>query len=376
MVRFGIIGMGNMGRSHANYLLQGQIKNAELVAICDLVKPTDEIYKDLKFYYDYKELIDSGDVDAVIIATPHYYHTIIGCYSLSKKIHTLTEKPFSVHKKDCLKFIEAHDDPEVIFSCMFNQRTRPQYQKMKELVPELGRIQRITGIFTDWYRTMAYYNSSSWRATWKGEGGGVLMNQCTHQMDLVQWLCGVPKSVFANVTFGKFHDIEVEDEVNAVFEYENGAIGSFIGSTGEYPGTNSLDISGEYGRLFFEKDTLKYWKNDRSAIKYAIEDVGEKVTEAKAKTTANYFNNPLAEYKEFKFNEGTNFLIQHATITQSFVDAITEGKPLIAPAEEGLNSVEMANAIIMSSVLGKKISLPIDPDEYAEILEKLKAKGK
>lgn len=372
MVRMGIIGMGNMGRGHADYLLKGKIENCCLTAVCDLYKPTDELYKDLKFYYDYKELIDSGEVDAVIIATPHYLHTVIGIYALSHKIHTITEKPVSVHKEDCLKLIAAHDDKNIVFSAMFNQRTRPAYRKMKELVSSLGRLQRMTCICTDWYRTQAYYNSSDWRATWKGEGGGILMNQCPHQMDIIQWLVGMPKSVFANVSFGKYHDIEVEDEVNAVFEYENGCIGTFVGSTGEFPGTNSLEISGEFGKLYFEKDTLKVWKNDESSIEFAKKHNEKRVGEAKAKTSANYWFFPKNEYEEFKFDEGTNFLVQHAAITQNFVNAIEKGEPLLSPGEEGIRSVEMANAMIMSGKLKEKIYLPLDAKKYADLLESLK----
>ena len=372
MVRLGIIGMGHMGRGHAEYLLKGIIKDCELVAVCDIVRPHDEIYKDLKYYSDYKELIDSGDVDAVIVATPHYSHTYIAAYALEHNIHTICEKPISVHKKDCLKLISSHKNKNIVFSAMFNQRTRPAHVKMKELIPKIGNIQRMTCLCTDWYRTQAYYNSSDWRATWKGEGGGVLMNQTPHQLDLIQWLTGMPKYVTAHLTFGKYHDIEVEDEVNAMFEYENGAIGTFTGSTCEYPGTNLLDIVGEKGKLSFENETLKVWLNDVSSVDFSYNDVKRAEKEKKENKKVSYRKTPKCEYKEYTFDDRADYHIQHSRITQNFVNAIEYGEPLTAPAEEGIKSVELANAILMSGILNEKVELPIDPDIYEIMLNNLK----
>ncbi|MBQ7256316.1 MAG: Gfo/Idh/MocA family oxidoreductase [Abditibacteriota bacterium] len=371
MVKIGIIGFGNMGRGHAHYLMQNKISNANLVAICDLIKPQEKIYKDLMFFYDYKELIDSGEVDAVIISTPHYFHTIIGRYALEKGIHTLVEKPISVHKADCEKLIKAHTDKNVIFSAMFNQRTRTPYKKIKELIPTLGNIQRLTCVSTDWYRTQAYYNSGSWRSTWEGEGGGVLLNQAQHQLDIIWWLLGMPGTVYANISLGKFHEIEVEDEVNAVFTYPNGAIGNFIASTGEFPGTNELEIQGDMGKLHFEGNKLQIWINNESSITYSQNSVNTPVKETKAKTSANYMATPKTEYSEIIFEEDENFLIQHATITQNFVNAILYGEPLIAPGEDGINAVQICNGIIMSGITGKKITFPLDSNKYKKLLMKL-----
>ena len=365
--------MGNMGRGHAEYLLDNKVKNAQLVALCDIEPITDEKYKNLKYFDNYKDLIDSGCVDAVIVATPHYSHTYIGEYALSKGIHTIVEKPISVSKADCERLISAHKDKKVIFTAMFNQRTREPYQKLKELVGSLGKLQRLTCICTDWYRTQAYYNSSSWRASWVGEGGGTLLNQCPHQLDMIIWLCGMPKTVYANLTFGKFHNIDVEDEVNAIFTYENGAIGSFIASTGEYPGTNLLEIEGEMGKLSFSDGVIKIWKNDQSCIEYSQKTV-EASKEKKAKTSANYFTVPKVHYEEIKFEEDVYFLNQHCAITQNFVNAILFDEPLISPAEDGIKSVELANAMIMSHIKGEKITVPIDSFEYEKILNSLKEK--
>ena len=371
MVRIGIIGFGNMGRGHAQNLMQNKISNAKLVAICDLIKPQEEIYKDLLFYYDYKKLIASGEVDAVIVSTPHYLHTTIGIYALNHGIHTIVEKPISVHRGDCEKLINAHKDKNIIFSAMFNQRTRAPYKKIKELIPTLGNIQRLTCISTDWYRTQAYYNSSSWRSTWEGEGGGVLLNQAQHQLDIIWWLLGMPDTVYANISLGKFHEIEVEDEVNAVFTYPNGAIGNFVASTGEFPGSSILEIQGDKGKLHFEGNKLERWVNNESSLTYSQNSVKTAVKGTKAKTSANYMTTPKTEYSEIVFDENEDFLTQHATITQNFVNAILKGEPLIAPGENGINAVTICNGIILSGIKGKKISLPTSSREYSLLLKKL-----
>ena len=370
MVRIGIIGMGNMGRGHVDYLLKNKIKNCKLVAICDLIKPQDPLYEDLKFYFDYKELIRSGEIDAVIVATPHYSHTYIGAYALEHNIHTLVEKPISVHVNDCMKLINAHKN--TVFSAMFNQRTRPPHIKLKEIIPELGKIQRITCICTNWYRTQAYYNSSPWRATWSGEGGGILLNQCPHQLDLIQWLAGMPKEIYAHISLGKYHNIEVEDEVISFWTYEDGKICTFIGSTGEFPGTERLEFEGEFGKVVFEENKIRYWKNNVSSIEYANIHNEKKIGEPKAKTSANYFNTPKTNYEEYEFKEDIYFLNQHAIITQNFVNAIEYGEKLISSGEEGIKSVELANAMILSGIKNKKVSLPLDPMEYENLLNELK----
>ena len=253
------------------------------------------------------------------MATPHYSHTYIGAYALSKKIHTIVEKPISVHKADCLKLIKAHDDKNVVFSAMFNQRTIPQHIKIKELIPTLGELQRVTLIATNWYRTNAYYKSGSWRATWSGEGGGILLNQMPHHLDLVAWLCGMPCALRAFCEFGKYHPIEVEDDVNATLFYPNGAVGNIITTTGEAPGIFHLEIAGDNGLLIFQDGIIKVIKNKVGTAEFN-------------RTTIEPWADPeiegVYEYKE----EFVPHLFQHAIITQNVIDAIREGKTLIAPA--------------------------------------------
>jgi len=359
-VRLGIIGTGSMGAGHATYLKENKINNCVLSAICDVVKPTNEIFNNIKYYNDYKELILSGDVDAVLIATPHYAHTEIGVFALENNIHTLVEKPISVHKNDCLKLINAHKNKDVIFAAMFNQRTKPEFIKIKELISTLGNLQRVNYIITDWYRTEAYYKSGTWRATWGGEGGGILLNQCPHQLDILQWLVGMPTSILATCDFGKFHNIEVEDEVSAIMTFKNGASGIFTANTGEYPGTNRLEIIGDLGKLVYEDNKLTLSRNCVSATEFS-------------KTTKEAWSTPTCETIKIEMPK-QEFLNQHATITQNFVNAILFNEDLIAKSEEGINSVELANSMILSEIKKEKISLPINGDEYEEALNQLKDK--
>jgi len=242
-LRLGIIGAGVMGLAHAKNILENKIPRLRLAALCDGQRLTSPLPADVTLFSDSRSLIRSGQVDAVLIATPHYSHTSIGIDALENNLHVLVEKPISVHKRDCEKLLAAHKGSEHLrFGVMFNQRTDPFYLKIRELIQtgELGEIRRINWIITNWFRTAAYYSGSAWRATWAGEGGGVLLNQSPHNLDLLQWLFGMPVSVRAFCRFGQYHDIEVEDDVTSYMRFKNGATGVFITTTGEAPGTNRL----------------------------------------------------------------------------------------------------------------------------------------
>ena len=266
-VRFGIIGIGNMGSSHSKNLLAGKVENGVLTAICDL-KPakTDAILarpgaENVKAFTDYKEMLASGLCDAVIVAVPHYSHPQMTIDALNAGLHVICEKPAGVYTKQVKEMNEVAKKSDKIFTMMFNQRTNCVYRKMHEMIQngELGEIKRINWIITSWYRSQSYYDSGDWRATWRGEGGGVLFNQCPHQLDLIQWIPGIsPSKVHAFCHYGKWHDIEVEDDVTAYMEYDNGATGVFITSTADAPGTNRLEILGDKGQLICEHFGKEY----------------------------------------------------------------------------------------------------------------------
>lgn len=357
-VNIGIVGIGNMGQAHAASL--ANIPEANIAAICALKKAkADEFAKKTgaKAYYDVGEMINSGEIEAIIIATPHYDHTTTALKAFAAGLHVLTEKPIAVHKADALKMIAAHDKrKELRFAAMFNQRTKPAHQKIKKLIDdgELGEIRRVNWIITDWFRTQHYYNAGGWRGTWKGEGGGVLLNQCPHQLDLFQWFFGLPVKVRAFSQIGKYHDIEVEDNVTAYCEFENGATAVFIASTGEAPGTNRLEVTGERGKLVFEEGKLLFTRNVQEMTAFSHATI-----EGFAKPEVWNIEIPFAEQE----------VQEHQTILDNFCRCILDEKAeLIAPAEEGINSVELANAMIFSSFHDVTVEMPVDEVAYEKLL--------
>ena len=356
-VRLGIIGVGVMGSGHAKYVMDGSISRCELTAVADANPANLAKFRSLKCFADSHEMILSGEVDAVLIATPHFFHTAAGIDALQNGLHVLVEKPISVHKADAERLIAAHTNKDQVFAAMFCVRTVPQYKKIKQMIDkgELGKIERITWIGTDWFRTAAYYRSSAWRATWKGEGGGVLLNQCPHQLDLLQWMCGMPSRIHAFCDLGFYHDIEVEDRVTAFMRYPNGATGVFITSTGEAPGPNRLEIAGEMGKLVLENGKLTFTRNEVSARVFCD-------------TSDALMGMPEVWNAQIPIT-GAGGL--HAEITQNFVDAILDGKPLIAPAEEGIKSIELANAMLYSSLKNTAVELPLDGAAFEIELQRL-----
>lgn len=347
-VRIGIIGMGNMGKYHADYLLKGEVAGAQLSAVCSTSPQKLEAYKDrAEIFSDGFEMIKSGSIDAVLIATPHYQHTSLGICAFEQGVHVMVEKPISAHKADGERLIEASNKhPDIVFGAMFQLRTEPRYLKIKKLIDdgELGEIVRINWIITDWYRTEAYYASGGWRATWKGEGGGVLLNQCLHQLDALQWLVGMPSKVRSFAQLGRFHDIEVEDNVTAYLEYPNGATGVFISSTGEAPGSNRFEIAGTRGKLVLENDQIQFTRNENCMIEHS-------------KTSKIGFSKPEVWNVDIPFD---NAALPHAILMRNFVTAIREGEELIAPGTDGLNSVELANVLLYSSLVDQSVEMPMD----------------
>ena len=357
--KIAIVGIGGMGSSHLHAI--SKIDNLELVAVCDTdTEKADRVAKEREIlaFHDHKSLLKAKICDAILVATPHYDHTIIGAAALRAGYHVLVEKPISVHKADCQKLIRAHKDKKQVFAAMFNQRTDPSYIKLKELIEtgELGEITRVNWIITTWFRTQSYYDSGGWRATWSGEGGGVLLNQCPHQLDLLTWLFGVPDTVRAHIAIGKYHDIEVEDEVTAFMTYPNGATGVFVTSTGEAPGTNRLEVTATRGKVVIEGDKgISFTRNEVPTDKHCATEPG-----AFKAPAVWHINIPV---------KGSG--PQHAGILQNFADAITKGAKLIAPAAEGINSVELANAMLFSGLNDKTVKLPLSAPAYAKQLKGL-----
>lgn len=362
-VRFGIVGIGNQGTYYANLLKDNKVENGILVALCDIDKEKLQIAKDnfgdvegVKFYDNYLSMLDDNVCDAVLVETPHYDHPEIVIECLKRDINVICDKPAGVYTKQVREMNEYAKTSKALFTMMFNQRTNCIYRKMKEMIDEgvIGELQRVTWIITDWYRTQTYYDNGSWRATWDGEGGGVLINQCPHQIDLIQWILGqMPKRVTASCHYGMWHDIEVEDDVTAYFEYENGATGVFITTTGEAPGTNRLEISGTKGKLLSEDGSLIFYRNEIDSIE-------------NSKTSDKGFDKPKCEKINVE-TDGNN--PQHLGILNNFANAVLGIEELFIQGEEGINGVELMNAMELSGWKNASpVTLPVNEDEYLEIL--------
>ena len=367
-VKFGIIGAGNMGTGHFRSFMSNLIQNGECIAIADLIPEKLEEKKKISqemnpeaaakvhYFNSGDELIESGVCDAVIIAVPHYDHPVFAIKAMKKGIHALVEKPAGVYTLQVQEMLdESQKHPELKLGIMFNQRTNPYYKKMKQMIAdgELGEITRMNWIITNWYRTQRYYDVGGWRATWKGEGGGVLYNQAPHNIDLFQWIPDMmPNKVHAFCHFGKWHNIEVEDDVTAYFEYPNGATGVFITTTGDNPGTNRLEICGDKGKLVCD-DELTFYKLEKSLKEFTFGA-----------------EQPWDTLKCEKINikvEGDN--PQHVGILNNFANAVLGLEPLYAPAADGIKGVMLANAMLLSGWTGEAVELPIDGKKFYDMLQ-------
>lgn len=356
IVRLGIVGLGNMGKTHLATIRAGKIEGMRVTCLCESVGVLPPLLEGERGFTDVNEMIHSGRIDAILICTPHYSHTTIGIEALKHGLHVLVEKPISVHKADCERLIAAHTDKSKIFAAMFQMRTNAVFKKVKDLIDsgDLGEIRRVNWETTNWFRTNYYYATGGWRGTWKGEGGGVLMNQCPHNLDLFQWMFGMPQRVRGFCQFGRFHEIEVEDDVTAVLMYDSGLTATWITSTGEWPGRNCLDITGEQGRLTVDGGTRIHLQRNRTAMSRFCHD------------TQAAFATPETWHMDIPVETGGGV---HTEILQNFTNAILKNEKLLSPAEEGIRSVELANAILLSTWKDATIELPMDAAEYERILK-------
>ena len=361
-VRFGVIGIGGIGSGHVTRIQS--LDNCEIVAACDInpeafdridPKTREKILCTTKL----EEFLACPTLDAVIVAVPHYDHPDLAIAAMEHGKHIIVEKPIAVHKAEAERLIAAAKKyPDLVKSAMFNQRTLSVHRKLKQLIDsgELGTIRRVNWTITSWFRSQFYYDSGDWRATWGGEGGGVLLNQCPHQLDLMQWLFGMPESVTAYAAIGKYHDIEVEDDVNAFLKYPDGKTANFIASTGESPGTNRLEIMADMGRVVLEGGQITFLRNEIPADEFC-------------RTTTERFTG--AETWECKVSCKPDPIPQHNAIIKNVANTILGKEKLIAPMEEGINGLELGNAMLMSGLTGKTVQLPMDSAAYAEMLGEL-----
>ncbi len=379
-VRLGIIGLGAQGGFYAGFIAQGAVPSMVIGAICDTdpakAALAAEKYPDVPFYADYRQMIASGNVDAVVTTIPHYDHIEVGIYALEHGMHLIGEKPAGVYTTQVERLIAAAEQhPELTFAIMFNQRNNPLYQRIREIVAngEIGAIRHSSWTITTWWRPQGYYNQSAWRATWGGEGGGVLVNQAPHQLDLWQWICGVPQSVFSKVAYGFRRDIVVEDEVNLIVDYGNGATGSFMTAVHDLVGTDRFEILGDKGKIVVADSkvaTVYRLKQDERELSkgMGMQDVmklfmGQLDAKSLYDTETIEYSRPWGD--------------QHTGVLENFAQHILNGTPLIAPGADGINGVRLANAIHLSSWLGKEVPLHFDKQLYLDELNKrIAAEGK
>ena len=364
-VKLGIIGFGNMGTAHSWNLKNGKVAEMELAAVCDISeerrKACKDSFPDISVFETAEELYKSGICDTVLIAVPHYDHSPLAIKAFEYGLNVITEKPAGVYTKQVKEMNEAAAKSDKLFGIMYNQRTNPIYQKLRQMIQrgDLGHIKRITWIITDWYRNQAYHDSSTWRSTWKDEGGGALINQNPHQLDLWQWMFGMPDKIYAKAYFGKYNNIEVEDDVMAFFEYENGTTGEYITSTGEAPGTNRLEIACDMGKVVIENNQMIFHRNIISEREHN-------------KNSTIPFEQP--ECWKCEIPVDTSGGKQHAGILENFASALLHGTELLAKGEEGINGLTISNAIHLSAWTGETIDVKNFPDDkfYDLLQEKIK----
>lgn len=362
----GIIGIGNMGSAHSKNILEGKVEGMRLAAVCDVSPAKLDWAKEnllgVPLFADAHEMIKSGLIDTLIVATPHYLHPPLAMAGFDAGLNVLIEKPAGVYTSAVEKMNEAARKSGKVFGIMFNQRTNPQFRKIRELIRsgEIGEPKRLVWIITNWYRTQSYYDSGSWRATWAGEGGGVLLNQAPHQLDLWQWMFGMPQRVWARCRYGHWHNVEIEDDVTAYAEYDNGASATFITTTGEYPGTNRLEISGDRAKLVWEGGKLRMWKLD------------EPEREVCFTSKQGFATPPVTELEP----DCPGVETAHVGILQNYANAVLHGEELIAPGYDGINGLTLSNAMHLSDWTGKMVELPLDTELFEKYLDERRRTSK
>jgi predicted dehydrogenase len=378
-VRLGIIGLGQQGGLYARLISEGRVPHMSLGAISDIDPAkralVEETYPGVPVHEDWRDMLTSGDVDAVVTTVPHYLHPEIGIAALEAGVHALVEKPAGVYTRQATELIElAATKPELTFGIMFNQRMNPLYQRLKEIVEngEIGEIRRSSWIITTWWRPQGYYDSSAWRATWGGEGGGVLVNQAPHQLDLWQWICGVPEKVYAKLGYGVNRDIAVENEVTALVQYPNGATGTFVTCTYDIAGTDRFEILGSAGKIVVEGSKRAVVTRLRKpevelSSGMGLEDVGRLFMGQVDFDTL---------YTKETIELESPFGQQHADVLENFALNVLTGAPLVAPGADGINGVRLANAIHLSDWTGQEVPLQFDDQQYLDLLnERIREEG-
>lgn len=362
--KIAIVGVGFQGEKYARYFFDGCFEDAELVAICDLFEERMnkvDPQRKTNHYTDYHNLFAEENLDAVIINTPHYTHPEIALAAVNNNFSVLCDKPLGVYAKSLEQLKESIESHPITFGVLFNQRMDPVFMRIKQIIQSgtLGTLKRCVWEVTDWYRPQKYYDLGGWRSNWEGEGGGVLINQCVHNIDMLYYLFGYPQRIQSLIGYGAYHDTEVDDSVIANLIFENSFLCTFISSTGETPGTNRFELSGSKGKLIMD---------DFSKLKFTINEVDEAEYAINAHTPPNKikFGKPKTLYYEEPFNERVDL---HMMCIQNFIDAMSNGKEPVAGFGDGVACVEIVNGMYYADWVNSTVDLPVDEEVFCELLQ-------
>ncbi len=367
-VRYGIIGVGVQGKKYADLIQSGKMENSVLTALCTTseekkTKLEDE-YQDVSVFLDYKDMIKSKEVDAIITTCPSQYHTEIARNALVMGVSVLNEKPAGINSRQVSNLNAIYkrfkSKNNVSYGLVFNQRTNTIYQEIKKIIEtkQLGDFRRINWIQNSWYRPKEYYESGFWRAKYSQEGGGLIINQAQHTLDLFYYMVGLPKKVFAKTLLGYQRDITTDSDVSVIFEYENGATGNYVSCTHDMMGTDRLEIDLSGGKIIVENEQCTiytFFKDEK--------EVNLTYSNAEYKNIENIFID-----KKIITNQNNAPDKQYLMIIENFSNNILNGEPLIADGLDSGFSVQMSDAINLSNYYGKELTIPVDEDDYLKFL--------
>jgi len=357
-VRFGIVGVtGVIGGTHIRAIRQTE--GAELAAVTDLnlaaaQRVASEARCELLKNFDW--LIKRADIDVVCLCTPHALHAEQAIAALKSRKHVLTEKPMAVTVADADKMIAASEKYDRKLGVVFQYRFRPSVLAARALLQrgQLGQLYRVTVVHAA-FKTQYFYDAAAWRGTWKGGGGGVLINQAPHYLDLLAYLVGMPTRVAAwNRTLT--HRIEVEDTASALMEFPGGAQGFAHFNTVQAPGESRIEIVGDRGTLRIEDNDVRLFQPEIPLRQFAQTDRSH----IYAYPRTAEVRVPLAS------SEAT-----HATVLQDFIDAVRHNRPPACDGQEGRKSLEIGNAMLLSSFSGKPVELPVKRPSIRRLIKRL-----
>lgn len=351
MIRLGILGIGAMGQKHAQNVHAGRVDGMRLSAVADPSPEraawAAENLSGAAYFEDPSALLQSDAVDAVLVAGPHHLHSRQAAKAVAHGKHVMVEKPVGIRASQIEPIVEAAKARNLVYCCMFNQRISPVNQRIHRMIRdgELGPLRRVTLLMTNCYRPQSYFDAAAWRATWSKEGGGMLVNQLSHRLDLLTWWLGLPVRVRAHLGYGKWHDIQVDDDVNVFLDYGKQGTATLVASTGDCPGVSLLAIQGDRGKLSLEAgERLRFYRLKTPESEFS-------------RTYEGGFGEPEQEVLDLMCADADP---AHLGMLQNFADSIAGRAAPVAPVESALDSLRLTQAIYLSDWQSQDVALPAD----------------